>query len=309
MPIDLFPTDALLRALDEPGSLLDDLDAAGVKAAAAFEAQPGSPHEKARAFQDVLVADPFVPRATRQLVTRSMPVWWEAVSARSRDGQLASLVARLEAESLAGGSDGAHATLHPVLAYVDEVGVEAARHAFDAYRAALPPTALAPAANTLMASDVFETATRAGTDRFLSALGARAAGDIFSFFQREAPPAVFWTTVVASAAGALGVLIVGPKLATDAAAALGIGIPPISADIDVARFGEHLEIRFGGTVRILSDALADGPLWQQALDKAFGAETRIGLRFGDAFDLTTAVSWAPENREWGVKLTFTMLKF
>lgn len=71
--VDLFPTDALMRALDEPGSLLDDLDRAGKNAAAAFDRDAGSTEHKLRAFTDVLVADPDVPRPTRKRLIRAMP--------------------------------------------------------------------------------------------------------------------------------------------------------------------------------------------------------------------------------------------
>jgi hypothetical protein len=310
MKVDLFPTDALLRALDEPGSLIDDLDRAGTKAAAAFDAERGPTAHRLRAFSDVLVGDAFVPRSTRKRLVKAMPMWWEAITERARDGGLASMVAELEAVGLlADDPSKVESALHPVLAYVNEIGIEAAARAFEAYRAALPPEALAPFPGTLLATEAFEAATRAGNARFLSSLGARAGGDLFAFFRRDAPPGVFWTTIVVAAAGALGGLIVGPKMLTDAAGSVGLSIPPISADVDVGRFGERMKVRFGGTVRVVPGGLTDGPIWQQALDSAFGGGLRIGFRFDETFDLTAGVEWAPENREWGVKLTFTLLRF
>lgn len=310
MTIDLFPTDALARALDEPGSLLDDLDLAGTKAAAAFDAEAGPTARKVRAFSDALVADAFVPRATRKRLTKAMPAWWEAITKRARDGRLAAMVAELEAaELLDDDPSKASSGVHPVLAYINEIGVEAAERAFEAYRAALPPDALAPFPGTLLATEAFEAATRAGNARFVSSLAARAGGDLFAFFRREAPPSVFWTTIVAAAAGALGGLIVAPKVLTDAAGSVGLSIPPVSADVDIGRFGERMKVRFGGSVRVVPGGLTDGPIWQQALDTAFGGGVRIGFRFDETFDLTAGVEWAPENREWGVKLTFTLLRF
>lgn len=310
MAVDIFPTDALMRALDEPGSLLDDLDVAGKRAAAAFDGEPGPTRDKVRAFQRELVADSDVPRAVRKRLVTAMPSWWNAITTRARDGRLSWVVAELEAESLLGGDAGvATASGHPVLAYVNEVGVEAAARAFETYRDALPPDALGPVPGTLLHTYLFEGATRAARERFAASLAARSAGDLFAFFQREAPPPVFWTTIVAAAAGALGTLILAPKLLTDAAGSVGLDVPPISADIDVGRIGEQLKIRFGGSVRVLAGALEDGPIWQQAIDSAFGATARVGLRFDDAFDLTVSVDWAPEHREWGAKLTFTLLQW
>lgn len=310
MAIDLFPTDALMRALDDSSSLLDDLDAAGTKAAAAFDDEPGSVSEKARAFQDVLVADPHVPRSVRRRVVKELPSWWEAILPRARDGRLSSMLAELEAESLLRGDPSTAATTgHPVLAYVNEVGMQAAEHAFDAYRAALPAAALAATPGTLIATHDFERATRAGNARFASSLATRASGDVFAFVRRAVPPALFWTTIVASAAGGLGALLVGPKLLTDAAGTLGLSVPPINLDLDVGRIGDRIKVRFGGHVRVVPGGLTAGPLWEQALDSAFGAGARLGFRFDDTFGLTAGVEWAPENREWGAKLTFTLLRF
>lgn len=310
MPIDLFPTDALMRAFDEPGSLLEDLDASGRKAAAAFDREPGDTREKVRAFEDVLIREPQVPRAVRRRLVKAMPAWWEAITKRAREGQLSSMTAELEAESLLGGDPSTAApSIHPVLSYINEIGTVAAQGAFDAYRAALPPDALAPTRGTLLASEVFGAATLAGQEGFASSLAKRAGGDIFAFFEREAPPSVFWTTIVAGAAGALGTLIVGPKLLTNAVGAFGMTMPSINENVDVARISDRVKLRFGGSVRVLPGKLNDGPIWEQALDSAFGGGVRVGLRFDETFELFAGVEWAPEGREWGMKLTFTLLNF
>ena len=307
-----------------PADPLAAVNAAGRAAAKAFAKALDAPLQKAsdasrrraaHAFLGVLVEAPGVPRATRRLATREMPRKFEALTAEAKCGRLGAALLREEvADRL--GTDGGESLVdpraHPLLAYADELGRDAAKQAFGAYRAALPASfgTAPPGYPSQPRENELRAATEKAQKAWQEALVAGGLGDLYDFVRGRLPDPAFWALVLSAAAGVAVSFVLGPRDVLGAADR--VGLRSLSADLLAKQIGDRVKVKVGGKVAWLPEELDDGPLWGSALGSALGAigevEGRVSLGF-EAFEVGTRVSYRPTDGSWGAKLTFTLAAF
>jgi hypothetical protein len=305
-PLNLFPTFSTLP-LETPNLLLRSLDRAGQDAAQRFDAvldaagvpvaQPHSADETTlraavRAFERALWDSADVPRAVRRSVARKLPLAWDRITRDARDGVFSSAVLLLEADERNRDdkdNDRADADQHPVTAYLDRAGQDAAREAFAAHAAALRE------------GSGDEQAHKAAESAFRSALAKAAAGDVVEWL-RELDDKGFWVVAATAAAGLLASFVIAPRTLLRSAASLGLDPLPISADFDVATIDGGVKVRVGAGVTALLRELAEATTWQHVFRHGLGAQAWLSLDFG-AGKLTARVSVSEGT--WGVRIGFS----
>lgn len=319
-----------------PGELLADIDAAGKVAAGAFDhyvgrIQPGKDlydleedllETGLRVFIEAIEKQGAVPARVVDALRRSMPRGYGRFVPDGRDGHLSTALFVLEGHEKMKVDTGDEATpakpdLFPLLAYLDDIGKQAADEAVKKYKSKLPAAILTqrpiPGLGSAIAPDLYRKATEAAREAFLEKFVSIPKDDIWDALQRAAErkwgPTATWTIIISALAGLLTPLVLAPRAVAERASALGLeGQLKYQKDFEVFKSGDgKVKLKLGGSVQLLPDGLAEGYLWEQT-SEAFKAQAKTSISYGP-LSISGKIGSDPKGLNYGVMVTLKLKDF
>lgn len=319
-----------------PSELLADIDAAGKVAASAFDhyvgrIQPGKDLYEleenvlktgTRVFIEAIEKHGAVPASVVDALRRLMPLGNGRFIPDGRDGHLSTALFVLEGHEKMEADKGDNAThakpeFFPLLAYIDDLGKQAANEAIKKYKSKLPAAILTqrpiPGLGSAISPDLYRKATQAALDAFLEKFVSMPKDDIWdalkSSAEKEWGSTATWTVIITALAGLLTPLILAPRAVSERASDLGLeGQLKYNKDFEVFKSSDgKVKLKLGGAVQLLPDGMSEGYLWEQ-ISEAFKAQAKATVSYGP-LSISGDIGSDPKGLNYGVMVKLKLKDF